>query len=253
MNNKENKSKFERPRFALDENTLAQSIDASADKATVASDFLFLIDCTRTMEWVINTLVDTILEVVDIFDEDGLRMRYGVVEFRDQLRDLESIRMIHHEFNGSHFTDDANILRKCLKTLKAMGGGPPKESIFDAIKIGLEQSDWRDDASKFVVILTDSEGPIREDLFVKGWKECISIIETAEIDMLHVVRSAEWQEEFVNFSQIEGKDGEDLAVFLHDIGEKETAQNELKKVLRGIGYSSRKKARSVRNKNRFRE
>jgi hypothetical protein len=233
MNNKENMSKFERTRFSLDENTLAQSIDASADKATAASDFLFLIDCTRTMEWVINTLVDTILEVVDIFDEDGLRMRYGVVEFRDQLRDLESIRMIHHEFNGSHFTNDAKTLRKCLKTLQATGGGPPKESIFDAIKTGLEQSDWRGDASKFVVILTDSEGPILNDYFVKG--------------------SAEWKKAFVNFSQIEGKDGEDLAVFIHDIGEKETAQNELKKVLRGIGYSSRKKARQIRNKNRFRE
>ena len=253
MNNKENMSKFERTRFSLDENTLAQSIDATADKATAASDFLFLIDCTDTMSWVINTLVDTILEVVEIFDEDGLRMRYGVVEFRDMLRDMESTRMIHHEFNGSHFTNDAEILRKCLKKLQAMGGGPPKESIFDAIKTGLEQSDWRNDASKFVVILTDSEGPILNDFSVKGWKECISIIETAEIDMLHVVRSAEWKSNFVNFSQIEGKDGEDLAVFIHDIGEKETAQNELKKVLRGIGYSSRKKARSVRNKNRFRE
>ena len=244
---------FDEESFVLDDNTLAQSVDSSADRATAASDFLFLIDCTNTMDWVLKTLVDTILEVVDIFNEDGLRMRYGVVEFRDMLRDMEEIRMVHHDFNGSHFTDDPIALKKCLMKLQAKGGGPPKESIFEAIKTGLEQSDWRDDASKFVVILTDSAGPILNDFSVKGWLQCIEIIEKADIDMLHVVRQEEFREEFVNFSQIDGKDGEDLAVTIHDIGVKETAQEKLKKVLRGIGYSSRKKARSERNKKRFRD
>jgi hypothetical protein len=244
---------FDEESFVLDDNTLAQSVDSSADKATATSDFLFLIDCTNTMDWVLDTLVNTILEVADIFNEDALRMRYGVVEFRDMLRDMKEISMVHHEFKGSHFTDDPLVLKKCLTKLEAKGGGPPKESIFEAIKTGIEQSDWRDDASKFLVILTDSEGPILNDYSVKGWPQCIEIIEKAEIDMLHVVRKEEFSKNFVNFSQIDGKDGEDLAVTIHDIGVKETAQENLKKVLRGIGYSSRKKARSERNKKRFRD
>jgi len=66
---------FDEESFVLDDNTLAQSVDSSADKATATSDFLFLIDCTNTMDWVLDTLVNTILEVADIFNEDALRMR----------------------------------------------------------------------------------------------------------------------------------------------------------------------------------
>lgn len=240
--------------FSLARESLAKAMDSSKQKATAASDFLFLIDCTQTMQWVIDTLVETINELVDMFEEEALRMRYGVVEFRDMLRDKSDIRMIHHTFeNGSFFTEKASSLKSVLSSLEAKGGGPPKESVFEAFKIGLSQSDWRKDSAKIVVLLTDSDGPLSPDFSVKNWKEAIELIEDADLDMLHVVRRPEHKEEFERFSRIEGRDGEDLPVFILDLGDSSTSKKQLITTLKGIGYSSRKQARQKRNKSRFRD
>jgi len=240
--------------FSLASESLAKAMDASQQKATAASDFLFLIDCTQTMQWVIDTLVETINELVDMFEEEALRMRYGVVEFRDMLRDKPHLRMVHHTFEGnSFFTEKASSLKSVLSSLKAIGGGPPKESVFEAFKVGLSQSDWRKDSAKIVVLLTDCEGPLSPDHSVKNWKEAIELIESADLDMLHVVRKPDHKAEFERFSRIEGRDGEDLPVFILDLGDSLASRKQLMDTLKGIGYSSRKQARQKRNKNRFRD
>ena len=240
--------------FSLTSESLAKAIDSTQQKATAASDFLFLIDCTQTMQWVIDTLVDTITELVEMFEEEGLRMRYGVVEFRDMLRDKEDIRMIHHTFeSNSHFTSKPDSLKSVLSSLKAKGGGPPKESVFEAFKVGLSQSDWRHDSAKIVVLLTDCEGPLSPDLTVKNWKGAIECIESADLDMLHVVRKPEHKSEFERFSRIEGRDGEDLPVFILDLGDSPASKKQLIDTLKGIGYSSRKQARKKRNQQRYRD
>ena len=240
--------------FSLTSESLAKAMDASQQKATAASDFLFLIDYTQTMQWVIDTLVETINELVDMFEEEALRMRYGVVEFRDMLRDKSDIRMIHHIFEGgSFFTEKAASLKSVLNSLEAKGGGPPKESVFEAFKIGLSQSDWRKDSAKIVVLLTDCDGPLSPDFSVKNWKEAIELIEAADLDMLHVVRRPEHKGEFERFSRIEGRDGEDLPVFILDLGDSMSSKKQLITTLKGIGYSSRKQARQKRNKSRFRD
>ena len=58
---------------------------ATSDReySTVASDFYFVIDCTQTMQWVLDTICQNLAKLIDIFEEGKLRMRYGILEFRD--------------------------------------------------------------------------------------------------------------------------------------------------------------------------
>lgn len=243
-------------KFTLVEEDLA---GAKSDEgyATAASDFYFVIDCTRTMQWVLNTICDNLLAVVKIFEDGGLRMRYGVLEFRDR-KYCEDDSLIHHFFGdsnssceGSHFTDDVSELSSVLGKLKAEGGGPPKESVFDALKHAVLCPNWRNDATRIVVLFTDAEPHVR-DVEVGSWQECIEIIEKSGIDMLHLVVSEKHIEKYRILRLIQGPNSEDLPGDLLPLGDSEHSSESLKKVLEGIGYSSTSKTTMDNAKKGFR-
>ena len=222
--------------FQMTEETLTKA-ESDAGFATTASDFMFVIDCTHTMQWVLDTICDTIEEVVDIFEKDNLRMRYGIVEFRDRMYDKpEDFALKLHQFGDSSFTEDIEMLKKSLLKLKAEGGGPLKESVFDAIKCAIKNADWRDDILKIVVLITDAE-PRTPDLEVKSWKECMEILEQEEID-LHLVVTEEHNKKYKKLKFI---DSEETRVLLYTLGEGEAHKSQLKENLRGVGYSSGQK------------
>lgn len=255
-------------RFSLVQEDLA---GAASDEgyATAASDFYFVIDCTHTMQWVLDTICDNLMEVVKIFEDGGLRMRYGVLEFRDRkYNGGKAIRLKHHRFgksfnfgrsyedsetqcSGSHFTEDVSELSSVLKGLVAKEGGPPKESVFDALKHAVECPDWRDDATRIVVLFTDAE-PHNPDTEVKSWQECIEIIENSGIDMLHLVVAEKHLDKYRKLRLIQGPNDEDLPGDLLSLGDSEHASESLKKVLEGIGYSSTRKAAMDNAKKGFR-
>ena len=101
--------------FRLTEEVLATS---SSDEgfATASSDFLFVIDCTQTMQWVLDSICKYLMDVVKIFEDGKLRMRYGVLEFRDRKYD-ETNSLIFHKFKNSYFTDVVGNIKKTLESL----------------------------------------------------------------------------------------------------------------------------------------
>ena len=248
-------------RFTLVQEDLAGS---STDEgyATAASDFYFVIDCTQTMQWVLDTICENLLAVVKIFEDGGLRMRYGVLEFRDR-KYREEDSLIHHFFGksifdratspckGSHFTENVSELKSVLEGLEAKWGGPPKESVFDALKHAVECPDWRDEATRVVVLFTDAE-PHVPDTEVKSWQDCIEVVEKSEIDMLHLVVSEKHIEKYRKLRLIQGPNDEDLPGDLLPLGDSEHSSESLRKVLEGIGYSSTRKAAMDNAKKGFR-
>ena len=235
--------------FRLTEEVLASS-GSDEGFATAASDFLFVIDCTQTMQWVLDSICKYLMDVVKIFEDGKLRMRYGVLEFRDRKYD-QTNSLIFHKFNTSYFTEDVGNIKKTLESLKAKMGGPPKESVFDALKHAVEDPDWRDDATRIVVLFTDAE-PHSPDLEVKSWDECIDIIEESKIDMLHLVVAEEHAEQYRKLRLIQGPDGEDLPGDLVILGDSEQSGDKLRQILEGIGYSSQRKAAMDNAKRGFR-
>ena len=235
-------------RWSMTDEVLASS-GSDSDYSTAASDFYFVIDCTQTMQWVLDTICENLKRLVEIFDEAKLRMRYGVLEFRDNK--VQNEPMVQHLFQDSHFTEKIEKFEKILLSLSASGGGPPKESVFDALKLAVEEPDWRQDATRIVVLFTDAE-PHKPDVNVKSWEECIEIIESSGIDMLHMVVSKEHIKKYQTLKLIQGSDGNDLPGELLSLGDSKQSGEKLVKVLEGIGYSSKRQASIKRAKQGFR-
>ena len=235
-------------RFNMTDEKLAGAT-SDRDYSTVASDFYFVIDCTQTMQWVLDTICQNLAKLVGIFEEGRLRMRYGILEFRDSKVQKEP--MIQHKFGKSHFTADPSELKKKLLSLTAKGGGPPKESVFDALKMAVEEPDWREDTTKIVVLFTDAQ-PHKPDVNVKSWQECCDVIEASGIDMLHLVVHKDYLDDYKKLRLIEDKEGNDLPGELLPLGDSKEAGTKLVDVLEGIGYSSQRLAAKNNAKGGFR-
>ena len=223
-------------RFSMTEEVLA-SAQSDKDYATAASDFYFVIDCTGTMQWVLDTICQNLSKLVTIFAEARLRMRYGLLEFRDNK--IMNEPMKQHRFGESHFTSDSAQLEKALNSLSASGGGPENESVFDELKLAVEEPDWREDATRIVVLFTDAE-PHKPDVKIKTWEECCDVIERSGIDMLHMVVEKKFIPEYQRLKLVQGSDGNDLPGELLPLGSDAEAGEKLVKVLEGIGYSSKR-------------
>jgi len=223
--------------------------------ATASSDFLFVIDCTATMQWVLDTICQNLKMLVAIFGQEKLRMRYGVLEFRDRKyargESSKERALEFHEFKDSKFTDSVEEIGSALSSLVAEGGGPPKESVLDALKHAVEDPDWRDDATRVVVLFTDAL-PYTPDVEVRDWEEAIDIIEESQIDMLHMVIPVEHHKQYEKLRLAQTKDGEDLPGELLPLGASTEDSERLRKVLEGIGYSSGRQAAMNNAKKGFR-
>jgi hypothetical protein len=125
-----------------------------------------------------------------------------------------------HNFDGSSFTDDINQFNSVLSSLDAEGGGPPKESVLDALKHAVQDPDWRVDATRVVVHFTDAL-PYTPDIEVQSWSESIDIIESSDIDMLHLVIPKEHHSAYQKLRLVQTTDGEDLLGDLLPLGTSE--------------------------------
>ncbi|WP_254767150.1 vWA domain-containing protein [Salinilacihabitans rarus] len=106
-------------------------------------DLVFVFDDSGSMGNEISSMKRKVKGLTEDIDEAGIDARYGLVSFRDDVdTDLT-------------FTDDADALKDAVDSLEAYGGGDFPEDNFDAIVTALED-DYRDDAQKIVVDITDA-------------------------------------------------------------------------------------------------
>ena len=153
------------------------------------ADVAFIIDCTRTMQDVLDAVVDTISEVIQVYENEAIKVRLGLTEFRDQKNDheREGLKKMHpHEFDGCRFTSDFDAFRARLETLEAAGGGPPKESCYDAIAVTAFGNDWEEGSDRVLVFFTDTR-PILDDVLTKGMCSVCTFLKEGRINQLHMV------------------------------------------------------------------
>jgi hypothetical protein len=153
------------------------------------ADVAFIIDCTRTMQDVLDAVVDTISEVIEVYENEAIKVRLGLTEFRDQTNENErpDLKKMHpHEFDGCRFTSDFDAFRARLETLEAAGGGPPKESCYDAIAVTAFGNDWEVGSDRVLVFFTDTR-PILNDVLTKGMCNVCTFLREGRINQLHMV------------------------------------------------------------------
>ena len=154
------------------------------------ADVAFVIDCTKTMTDVLDAVVDTIADIVAIYEKEAITVRLGLTEFRDQTNaqhEPEGRHMMHaHMFGGSRFTKDFDAFLEAVERLEAAGGGPPKESCYDAIAFTAMGTDWEDGADRVIVFFTDTR-PNPRDALTQGICTLCPIVKNARINQLHMV------------------------------------------------------------------
>lgn len=154
--------------------------------ATLASkrraDIMFVLDCTGSMQGEIDSIKETIIEFADTIEKDGVRVRVGMVEFRDRLIDEEH-RVL--SFNGEVFTDKPTLFRQEVAKLEADGGGDAPESSLDAVMLALRQP-FHPEANKAIVLITDAP-PHVPDKETESIEEVVEAIKTAGVHQFYLV------------------------------------------------------------------
>jgi Mg-chelatase subunit ChlD len=146
------------------------------------ADIMFVVDCTGSMQGELNAIQDAIADFADTIEKEGVRVRVGLIEFRDRLINEEHRAL---RFNGEVFTSDPNIFREKVSQLRAMGGGDEPESSLDAIMFALRQP-FNLEGNKVIVLVTDAP-PHIPDKDTKSIDEVVNAIARLQIHQVYLI------------------------------------------------------------------
>lgn len=134
-------------------------IHAEPETATVQknAELVFVIDSTGSMSGAIENVKTRITSFVNSLETQGVKLRIGIVEYRDIEEDgLDST--IIHELNHSPWMNSTSEMVGVLGGIAADGGGDIPESVIDGLGylVDGETIPWSSDSYKFAVVLTDA-------------------------------------------------------------------------------------------------
>lgn len=154
-------------------------IEAYADNVVLnvekPADFVFIIDSTGSMRGYINSVKENLTAFVKYLQEKNVDVQIAVVDYKDITYDgLEST--VVHSFDETEWTKDVNKVIEEFNDINVGGGGDDPETPTDAFEKIINFSTWRDDAQRFVFLLTDADyKSSSDDANLKDMDEYINI------------------------------------------------------------------------------
>ncbi|RPH22166.1 MAG: VWA domain-containing protein [Alteromonadaceae bacterium TMED7] len=134
-------------------NSFAAYIDSLSKSGL---DVVFVIDVTGSMDWVIAEVNERIIDIGEVIRGLVPVARFGVVAYRD-FGDPEFVTKIQP------LTFSQQKISRFLEGLEAKGGGSYQEAISEALTVAVNDSGWRRDAQKVVILIGDA--PPHEENF----------------------------------------------------------------------------------------
>jgi len=119
-------------------------------------DVVFVIDATGSMGWLIDEVKGRVRDLSDWIRRLVPVTRFGVVAYRDE-DDPEFLTRVQP------LTLNIGVVRRFLERLEARGGGDIPEAILAGLRKAIQDSSWRSDSKKIIVIVGDAP-PHRRDL-----------------------------------------------------------------------------------------
>lgn len=189
---------------SVDAASLARSImtNKAALEGKRKADVMFVLDCTGSMQGEINAIRDAITGFADTINSDGVRVRVGLVEFRDRLIGEEH-RVL--KFDGQPFTNDPVLFRREVSALTATGGGDEPESSLDALMLALRQP-FAPDTNKVIVLVTDAP-PHIPDKETKSIEQVTAAIKSTGVQQFYLVIRAKQSNSQIYLKLLEGTRG----------------------------------------------
>lgn len=166
------------------------------------ADIMFVLDCTGSMQGEIDAVRDAIVYFVEAIEAEAVKIRVGLIEFRDRLIQEEH-RVL--QFEGHPFTNDPVLFRQQVFHLKAQGGGDEPESSLDAMMLALEQP-FDAESSKVIVLITDAP-PHIPDQETRDITEVVDRIQKVGIDQVYIVMRTKDKQNQIYLKLLEGTRG----------------------------------------------
>ena len=128
---------------------------ARSGGATGKADVVFVIDTTGSM----SDAIYGVKENVNVFAEKlvsdyNVDANFALIEFRDiNVDGMDSTKI--HKNNTSNWFTNVGVFRSKVDSLYVDGGGDWEETPIDGLEMA-RRLDWRSDATKFIVLVTDA-------------------------------------------------------------------------------------------------
>lgn len=121
-----------------------------------SADIVFVIDSTGSMEYYIASVKENLTNFVNYLSSKGVSLNMSVIEYRDTEEDGED-STICHSIDGSNWTNDIKKVIDVFDLISVDGGGDTPETPIDAFEKVAMMDFPREDASKFIFLLTDAD------------------------------------------------------------------------------------------------
>lgn len=163
---------------------LAITTDARVRKALVV-DIVFVFDTTGSMQEQIDGLLEISTEFAKKLDDSGIDFRIGMVDF-GALGEPELIRDVFP------LSNDVSAFKNFLQNTHAYGGALGHEDQPTAIKYAINEMNYRPQADKFLILLTDEEvlgGAITlfpDDDVITDWENIIKTLKKRDFTVYSV-------------------------------------------------------------------
>lgn len=207
-------------------NSARKSISAlnkSSIKPIGQADIVFAIDTTGSMGDEINNVVLNIETFVDQLREKySVRANFALIDYKD-ITEGEATNIIENK-SGVWYSNVSEF-KKAVANLRVNGGGDTPETAIDALATATNL-DFRQNANKFIVLITDANYKNNNTFGIKNMEEMISVLNDAEI-VTSVISSSNYEKTYSNlytetngvFGNIYGNFSETLLKLADNIGE----------------------------------
>lgn len=147
------------------------------------ADIVLVIDTTGSMYPVIDNVKVNLEDFTGRLEENEIDYRIAVIEYKDitVYSEHDSTKILLNS-SGSTWSDSAEEIEDILTDIEVDGGGETPETAIDALGAAVNDLQFRDDASKFAILLSDADYKTDNNYGIVNMNDAIRILNANEIN-----------------------------------------------------------------------
>ncbi len=101
------------------------------------ADILFVLDATWSMQWILDSCKDTIIQIINKYAKSDMDIKFALCFYRDHQPQEREYLYKQYDLR------DSLAARAILQTIWAKGGGDFPEAAMDGLREGIMKTNWR--------------------------------------------------------------------------------------------------------------
>ena len=174
------------------EPVVSAAAKGSTGKISGQADIVFAVDTTGSMYDAINNVVANIDSFVDaLYMNYSVKANFALIDYKDITCGEDTILVK----NGtSAWFNDVTAFKRKINELYVNGGGDAPETAIDALGMA-HQLDFRQNANKFVILVTDDGYKVDNNYGISSMSEMIRLLKESDI-VTSVISPTYYEEDY---------------------------------------------------------